>query len=49
MGRGQATLMGEMRNAYNILVEKPDVKRQLGRPRHRCEGRAAYVSVRQHV
>jgi hypothetical protein len=27
--------MEEMRNAYNILVGKPEVKRQLGRPRHR--------------
>jgi hypothetical protein len=23
-----------MRNAYNILVAKPEGKRQLGRPRH---------------
>jgi hypothetical protein len=27
--------MGEKRNAYNILVGKPDVKRPLGRSRHR--------------
>jgi hypothetical protein len=27
--------MGEMRNAYNILIQKPDEKRPLGRPRHR--------------
>jgi len=27
--------MGEMRNAYNILVEKPNGKRPLRRPRHR--------------
>jgi hypothetical protein len=30
--------MGEMRNAYNILVGKPEGKRPLGRPRHRWEG-----------
>jgi hypothetical protein len=29
--------MGEMRNAYNILVGKPERKRPLGRPRCRCE------------
>jgi len=29
--------MGEMRNAYNILVRKPEGKRPLGRPRHRGE------------
>jgi len=29
--------MGEMRNVYNILVGKPEGKRQLGRPRRRCE------------
>jgi hypothetical protein len=27
--------MGEMRNAYNILIGKPEWKRPLGRPRHR--------------
>jgi hypothetical protein len=27
--------MGEMRNAYRILVGKPKGKRPLGRPRHR--------------
>jgi hypothetical protein len=27
--------MGEMRNAYRILVEKPEGKRPLGRPRRR--------------
>jgi hypothetical protein len=25
--------MGELRNTYNILVGKPEVNRQLGRPR----------------
>jgi hypothetical protein len=27
--------MGEKRNAYRLLVEKPEGKRSLGRPRHR--------------
>jgi hypothetical protein len=29
--------MGEMRNAYNILVGKPEGKRPLGKPRCRSE------------
>jgi hypothetical protein len=29
--------MGEKRNAYMILVGKPEGKRPLGRPRHRWE------------
>jgi hypothetical protein len=29
--------MHEMRNAYKILAGKPEEKRQLGRPRCRCE------------
>jgi hypothetical protein len=36
------TLMGEMRNAYNILVGKSEGKRPLGRPRHRWED---YISM----
>jgi len=31
------TCMGEMRNAYKILVGRPEVKRPLGRSRRRCE------------
>jgi hypothetical protein len=29
--------MGDMRNTYKILVEKPEGKRPLGRPRRRWE------------
>jgi hypothetical protein len=29
--------MGEMRNAYKILIRKPEWKRPLGRPGHRWE------------
>jgi hypothetical protein len=29
--------MGEMRNAYKILIRKPEGKRPLGRPRCRWE------------
>jgi hypothetical protein len=28
---------GERRNVYRVLVGKPEGKKQLGRPRHRCE------------
>jgi hypothetical protein len=31
--------MGEKRNAYSILVGKPEAKMKLGRPRHRWEGK----------
>jgi hypothetical protein len=31
---GHVTRMGEKRNAYRILVGKPEEKRPLGRPRH---------------
>jgi len=30
-------MLGAMRNAYKILVENPQSKRPLGRPRTRCE------------
>jgi hypothetical protein len=35
MGR-ECSGMEEKRNAYRILVGKPEGKRPLGRPRHRC-------------
>jgi hypothetical protein len=33
---GHVERMGETRNAYRILVGKPEGKRPLGRPRRRC-------------
>jgi Lhr-like helicase len=34
---GRVARKGEIRNAYNMLVRKPEGKRALGRPRHRWE------------
>jgi hypothetical protein len=34
-GAGHVARMGETRNAYRILVGKPEGKRPLGRPRRR--------------
>jgi hypothetical protein len=34
---GHVASMGEMRNAYKILVERPEGKTPLGRPRRRWE------------
>jgi hypothetical protein len=34
---GHIARMGEGRGAYRILVGRPDVRRPLGRPRHRWE------------
>jgi hypothetical protein len=34
---GHAERMGEVRGAYNILVERPEGRRPLGRPRRRWE------------
>jgi hypothetical protein len=34
---GHVARMGEMRNAYNISVGKPEGKRPFGRPRRRWE------------
>jgi hypothetical protein len=33
---GYVTQMGEKRNAYRIMVGKPEGKRPLERPRHSC-------------
>jgi hypothetical protein len=32
---GHVARIGEKRNAYRVLVQKPERKRPLGRPRHR--------------
>jgi hypothetical protein len=29
--------MGDRRGVYRVSVGKPEVKKQFGRPRHRCE------------
>ena len=34
---GHAARMEQFRNAYRVLVEKPESKRSLGRPRRRWE------------
>jgi hypothetical protein len=34
---GHVACMGPQRNAYRILVQKPEGKKPLGRLRHRCE------------
>jgi hypothetical protein len=34
---GRVTCLGERRNAYRILIEKPEGKRPLGRPRRKWE------------
>jgi hypothetical protein len=33
---GHAPRMGEKRHVYRLLVGKPEGRRPLGRPRHRC-------------
>jgi hypothetical protein len=38
---GHVARMGEVRGAYNILVGKPEGRRQLGRPRRRWEDNIA--------
>jgi hypothetical protein len=35
---GNVARMGEKRNAYRLLVGKPEGKRPLGRPRRRWDG-----------
>jgi hypothetical protein len=37
LAAGYVTDIGEMRNAYNILIVKPEGKRLLGRPRSRMK------------
>jgi hypothetical protein len=32
---GHVTRMGDIRNLYNVLVGKPEVRRSLGRPKRR--------------
>ena len=34
---GACSMYGERRGVYRVLVEKPEGKRQLGRPRRRWE------------
>jgi hypothetical protein len=34
---GHVAFIGEMRNAYNTLVAKPEGKRPLGIPKHKWE------------
>jgi hypothetical protein len=34
---GHVAWMGEMKNGYNILIEKSEGMRSLGRPKHRWE------------
>jgi hypothetical protein len=34
---GHAARMGKKRDAYRILVGRPEGRRSLGTPRHRCE------------
>jgi len=34
---GHVARMGERRGVYRVLMRKPDGKRPLGRPRHRCQ------------
>jgi hypothetical protein len=32
---GHVACKGDMRNAYSVLILKPDGKKRLGKPRHR--------------
>jgi hypothetical protein len=46
---GHAARMGETRNAYRILVGKPEGKRPLGRPRHRCMDNIKLDLIHIHI
>jgi hypothetical protein len=37
---------GEKRNVYMELVAKPERKKQLGRPRHRCKDKFNYILMK---
>jgi hypothetical protein len=39
---GHVACMGEERNVYKVLVEKPEGKRPLERPRHRWDQNGSY-------
>jgi hypothetical protein len=43
---GACTLAVEKRNAYRILVGKPEVERPLGRPRHWWVGNIKWILER---
>jgi hypothetical protein len=43
---GHVAHMGERRGVYRVLIGKPEGKRPLGRPRHRCISRKWDVGVR---
>jgi hypothetical protein len=40
---GHVARIGEKRDAYRILVERPEGRRQLGRPRRRWEDNIKWV------
>jgi hypothetical protein len=44
---GHVARIGEKRNAYRILVEKPEGKRPLGRPRRRWVTILKWILERQ--
>jgi hypothetical protein len=41
---GYVAQTGEIRNAYTIIVRKPEGKRPFGRPRHRME-----LNIKQYL
>jgi hypothetical protein len=44
---GHVALIGETRNAYRILVVKPEGKRPLGRPRRRWVDNMDWIDLAQ--